>query len=85
MSCPKKNKSCTQCLIYKGRGKNFICSGINKKPDKYKHDNVQLCLSGELCSREIQMTKQEACFITSVLMATVGQIEPSIIKKQKEK
>ena len=83
MNCPKKNKNCTQCLIFKCKGNSFICSGINKKPKKYKHDNIQLCLKGELSSSEIQMTKQEACFITSALMATVGQAEPSILKKQK--
>ena len=82
MSCPRKNKNCKPCLIYKCKGGNFICSGNNNKPTKYKKDYVILCLKGQLTNRSIEMTCQEACLIASAIMSTTGNLAPSIIEKQ---
>jgi hypothetical protein len=83
MSCPRKKKDCTLCLLYKCKGGNFICSGINKKPTKYKNDNITLCLKGQLTNRNIEMTVEEACFIASALVSTVGNLAPGILEKPK--
>ncbi len=85
LKCPRKNKHCSPCLIYKCKGGNFICSGINTKPAKYKKDNVNLCLRGQLANRTIEMTCEEACFIASALMSTTGTLAPAIIEKNKER
>ena len=84
LKCPRNNKNCSPCLIYKCKGKNFICSGINKKPTKYKKDFVTLCLKGQLSNRIMEMTVQEACFITSAIMSTTGNLAPIIIKEPKK-
>lgn len=84
MKCPRKYKSCTPCLIYNCKDGNFICSGINKKPSAYKKDYIKLCLRGKLTDREMEMTVEEACYITSTLMATVGNLAPKIIKEPKK-
>ncbi len=83
MKCLRKNKNCVPSLCIKGRGKNYICSGINSKPSKCKTDYIMLCLSGELANRSIEMTVQEASFILSVLSMALGELAPSIITKQK--
>lgn len=83
LKCLRKNKNCTPSLCIKGTGKNFICSGINDKPSKCKTDYIMLCLSGELSNRTIELTVQEACFISSALMMTAGELAPSILKKLK--
>jgi hypothetical protein len=80
LKCPRKNKNCNPCLIYKCKSKNFICSGINNKPTKYKKDYVTLCLKGQLSNRIIEMTCEEACFIASAIMSTTGNLAPAIIK-----
>lgn len=85
MKCPKKNKNCTPCLIYRCKNGNFICSGINDKPMKYKKDYVNLCLKGQLANRTIEMTCEEACFISSALMSTTGNLSPKIIEKNVSK
>lgn len=82
-NCLRKNKNCNSTLCIKARGKNFICSGINSKPSKYKKDNIMLCLSGELANRSIEMTIQEASFIISTLSMTLGQLAPPILTKIK--
>jgi len=81
--CPRKNKNCKPCLIYQCKGSNFICSGVNKKPTKYKKDYITLCLKGQLANRSIEMTVEEACFIASAIMGTAGNLAPSIIKEPK--
>lgn len=81
LKCPKKNKNCNPCLIYKCKTNNYICSGINQKPTKYKNDFVTLCIKGKLANRTLEMTVEEACFISSALMATTGNLAPTIIKE----
>jgi len=83
MKCPRKNKNCNQTLMYKCSGGDFICSGINTKPTKYKKDNVWFCMKGQLSKTGIEMTIQEVAFIVSVLSATLGEIAPSILTKKK--
>ena len=74
MKCPFKNKYCTSILIFKGKKDNFICSGVSKKPTKYKEDIIWLCLKGKLCKTQLEMTKAEAVFIISSLSSTLGEI-----------
>jgi hypothetical protein len=83
--CLRKNKNCRPSLCIKGRGKNFICSGINSKPSKYHKDYIMLCLSGELTNRSIEMTIQEAAFMVSALSMTLGELAPPILSKMKGK
>jgi hypothetical protein len=83
LKCPRKNKNCKPSLIFGCKGDNFICSGINKKPSKYKKDYVMLCLKGQISDRSMEMTVEEACFITSAIMATTGTLAPAIIKEPK--
>jgi hypothetical protein len=84
LKCIRKNKNCIPSLCIKGKGRNFICSGINSNPSKYKKDNIMLCLSGELTNRSIEMTIQEAAFIISVLSMVLGELAPSILEKPKK-
>jgi len=81
--CPRKNKNCKPCLLYQCKGGNFICSGINSKPTKYKKDYITLCLKGQLSNRIIEMTIEESCFIASSLIASIGTLAPTIIEKPK--
>ena len=83
LKCIRKNKNCTPSLCIKGSGKNFICSGINTKPSKYKKDYIMFCLSGELSNRSMEMTIQEASFMISTLSMTLGQLAPPILGKEK--
>lgn len=70
--CPKKSNYCFCSLILKGKDNNYICSGISKKPTKYKKDIINLCLSGILSKTKIEMTKDKASFIISVLATSLG-------------
>jgi hypothetical protein len=83
MKCPRNNKHCNICLIYKCKGKDYICSGINKKPSIYKGDKIRLCIVGEVSNRIIEMTIKEAYLIMSVLSSTLGNLSPAIFKKIK--
>jgi hypothetical protein len=80
--CPRKNKHCKCTLLIKARGNNFICSGINSKPTKYKGDAILLCLSGEISNRCIEMTQEEAAYIAAVLCTNLGYQLPGIPLKQ---
>jgi hypothetical protein len=73
MNCPKKSNTCKSLLIIKGGKNNYICSGISKKPTKYNKDIIHLCLNGILSKMKIEMTKDEASFIISVLAASLGE------------
>jgi hypothetical protein len=80
MKCPKKNKTCQACLVYKAQRKdNFICSGINFKPTNYKKDNIWLCLHGATHKLNIEITVEEALYICSVLQASLGFLAPGVI------
>jgi len=71
MKC--KHKRCKQVVTIKGAGDNYICSGINKKPTKYKNDNVWLCLNGEYVKDlKLEMTMDEAFAFMSTLTATLS-------------
>jgi hypothetical protein len=71
--CPKKLKTCKSILIIKGGKNNYICSGISNTPTKYKKDIIHLCLRGILSKIKLEMTKDEASFIISVLAASLGE------------
>lgn len=73
MKCLKKRKNCEPILRLRDKG-HFICSGINKKPTKYKKDIIKLCLKGKYVKRFIiEMTLQEALMISSALSLTVSK------------
>ena len=82
MKCLRKNKNCEPSLCIRGAGKNFVCAGLNKKPSKFKKDNIWLCLSGELSNRTIEMTKQEAGFFIGCLGIAIGESEPTVGKQK---
>lgn len=73
MKCQKKNNYCKPSLIFRAKGNNYICSGINSKPSKYNKDIIQLCLNGVFSKRSIEMTLDEANFISACLNASIGQ------------
>lgn len=73
MKCPKKNGDCKISLIIKGKADNYICSGINSKPTKYHKDIIQLCLNGFFSKRSIEMTIEEANYISACLNTSIGQ------------
>lgn len=76
MNCPKSNK-CIPNLQKFAKG-DYICCGFNKKPTKYRHDVIQLCLKGQyLNDLSIEMTPAEALDIASVLTATLANIAQS--------
>jgi hypothetical protein len=81
--CPKNDKHCDICLIYKSKGKDYICSGINKKPSIYKGDKIKLCIVAEKSNRVYEMTTEEASFIISVLSSTLGNLAPATLRKIK--
>jgi hypothetical protein len=83
MKCPRNTKHCKACLIYKGKGKDFICSGINKKPSFYKEDKIKLCIKGEKSYRYAEMTEEEAAFIISSLSSNIATLAPATTKKIK--
>ena len=73
MKCPKKNKYCTPALYLKDKN-YFICTGINKKPTKYKKDIIKLCLRGKYVKDfKIEMTLQEALMISSALSLAASE------------
>lgn len=80
--CPKGNKNCSGGMIIQGAKDNYICSGINSKPTKYKKDNIWLCLRGSLAKQHIEMTLDEALGIISVLSCTLFGMESE--KREKE-
>ena len=84
MKCPRNIKYCKACLVYKGKGKNFICSGINKKPSIYKEDKIKLCIRGEKSYRFAEMTVEEGAYIVSVLSSTLANLAPATINKLKK-
>jgi len=83
IKCPKNDKHCDICLIYKSKGKNYICSGINKKPSIYKRDKIKLCIISEVSNHVSEMTTEDASFIISVLSSTLANLAPATIKKIK--
>ena len=71
MNC--KNKNCKYTLKIEAENGDFICSGFNKKPTKHKKDNVWLCLKNKYVkNKHMEMTKEEALTIISVLSLTVS-------------
>lgn len=88
MKCPQNSTSCNPTLIFRAQNKkDYVCSGLNKHPQKYKEDIISLCLKSSALKEpvEVQMTLEEALFITSVLMATIGFLVPGISKHEKNK
>jgi hypothetical protein len=66
-------------MYYKAEQKNnYICSGIHKRPPRYKKDNIKLCLSSTVTKEDFYMTAEEASYIISVLGASVGRLMPGI-------
>ena len=75
LKCWRKGKTCTQMLYYTDGKKAVVCSGVNKKPTKYKKDNIWLCLKGHYISRldRFEMTRGEAYLIISALCAALSE------------
>lgn len=72
MNCPRKQTECKPSILFRGKGDNLICSGISKKPSRYRKDNVWLCLQGAYGKTYLEMTKQEALMVISALAGSVG-------------
>ena len=61
--------------MIKFAGKDYICCGFNKKPKKYRHDVIKLCLKGEYVGDfGIEMTPSEALDIISCVSSTIANI-----------
>ena len=71
MKCIKKNYYCKPSICFKAKGNNFICSGISKKPSKFKEDIVWLCGKGKVAKFDLEMTKSEALALISVLTGSL--------------
>ena len=69
--CLKKLKHCKPSICFITSKKNYICSGVSKKPSKFSEDNVFLCLKGKLCETSLEMTSNEALGVTAVLLGIV--------------
>jgi hypothetical protein len=81
------SKTCERQLFVGAENGDFVCAGHQSKPDAEPLDNIQLCLMGELLDkpRKLQMTKQEAGFIISVLSMAVANTEEGLVPLNKEK
>lgn len=74
MKC-KKNKQCKKIYYMEGKGKCYICAGINMTPTKHKYDNVWLCLKGRYVkSHRIEMTREEALVMISAMSLAVSEL-----------
>jgi len=70
MKCKKHHTYCSPVLVIPSEHGDYICSGISKKPSKYKKDTVWLCLDGNGSwnnKYKIEMTKEEAQIISACL------------------
>ena len=66
---------CKQVKIFRA-GKDFICSGINNKPVKFKGDIIKICFKSKYVKRFfIEMTASEAKKVISALMETLNNIQ----------
>ena len=76
MKC-EYSETCECQLLVGAKNGDFICAGHQSKPDSEEQDNIQLCLKGEMLEKPqvIQMTKQEAGYIISVLSMAVANTE----------
>ena len=73
MKCPKKNKFCKPMSKIPAARGQFVCAGHNAKPAKWHKDIIKLCLCGELVKDfGIEMTPQEALFISKVLINAIS-------------
>ena len=73
MKCPKKDKNCKNLFCAKSKS-HYICSGINKKPTKYKKDIVKLCLKGKFVENfNIEMTLGEAALMSAALNVAMSE------------
>jgi hypothetical protein len=75
VNCPKKSKVCKPSVCFLSSKGNYICSGISKKPTRFKEDIVWLCLKGAFAKTNMEMTKAEALGIISVITASLFGIE----------
>ena len=66
-----KCKNCKRLFLFKA-GDDFICSGKNSKPTKWKKDNIWLCLKGSLAQGRFELTRNEALIIASALCKPMG-------------
>lgn len=70
-----KCKKCKKALRIQVNKKNYICSGDNKKPAFYKNDVINLCVSGQFCEQNLEMTPKEATFLICVLSMTLSHFQ----------
>ncbi len=73
--CPRGNKNCEIGLMFRTKKNNYVCSGFNKNPTKYHKDIVNLCSKGFFTEFNMEMTKEEALYIISVLSSTMAFIK----------
>jgi len=75
MSCPIKNKNCEQQMCFRAkRQNNYLCVGINSKPDKTPKDVITVCMRGIHSNTEQQMTISEACYLIQCLTVTITEL-----------
>ena len=75
--CLKNNKNCVPNLQEFAKN-GYICCGFNKKPKKYRHDVIKLCLQGKYVKNfSLEMTPSEALTIASHITATLSNITHS--------
>ena len=86
MLCPQKNHNCRMSFFIGGVKKQYICTGINEKPTKWKKDNIWLCLSdSKVKNFTLEMTIEEASKISSALAIVTADAQLRNIKEVKEK
>lgn len=75
LKCRRKGKTCKQILYFSNGKGVYICSGVNKKPTKFKKDNIWICLKGHYIRKpeRIEMTRGEALTIVAALCAALSE------------
>ena len=82
--CPKRNKKCIPSICFMTSKKNYICSGVSKKPTIFEDDIVWLCLKGKHSKTALEMTQAESLAIISVLTGSLFGIKKLAIETREE-
>lgn len=72
MSCPKRNKFCFQEMCFRAKTQqNYLCVGINSKPEKTPKDILKICMRGIYSNTEHEITIEESCYLIQALTTAI--------------